>query len=136
MRQNSLAETPRPAPAKPEGRSAISNGKTLFLPGVDGRSREARRFRDLLTGFLDKTGGRYVDVCRALAAMCVERERLESKMACGEVIDTDLLLRLASEIRRSCERLGLIEEPAEDVVLPPDAPSWLVGRRESAESVE
>lgn len=111
---NSPADSPATASLKPEARSRVSNGKTLFLDRVDGRSRAARRFRDLLADFLDKTHGRHADVCRALAAMCVQREGLEAKIARGEAIDTDLLLRLSSEIRRSQERLGLIAATADD----------------------
>ncbi|MQA64501.1 MAG: hypothetical protein GEU76_01145 [Alphaproteobacteria bacterium] len=134
--EKSSAASPATASFKPEARSRVTNGKTLFLDRTDGRSRAARRFRDLLRAFLDKTGGRHADTCRALAAMCMERERLESKMAAGEVIDTDLLLRLASEIRRSQERVGLLEgEPAPEL-LPHDAPLWMIGERAPAPAPE
>ena len=34
-----------------KGRSRVTNHKDL-LPGIDGRTRAARRFRDLVSGFL------------------------------------------------------------------------------------
>ena len=34
--------------SKPSARSRVSNGKDLFLGGVDGRSAYARRYRDIL----------------------------------------------------------------------------------------
>jgi hypothetical protein len=39
-------------------RSRISNGKDLFLEGVDGRSALARRFRDILAQLVSDSGGR------------------------------------------------------------------------------
>ena len=37
-------------------RSAVTNHKDL-LPGLDGRSASARRFRDLVNGFVSDMGG-------------------------------------------------------------------------------
>ena len=104
---NKPADMPRVAAAC--ARSRVTNGRTLLV-GVDGRSKRARRYRDLLTDFVGRTNGRHADLCRALAAMCMERERLEAKMVAGEQIDTDMLVRLAGEIRRSCERVGIVTE--------------------------
>ena len=43
--------------AKPEARSRVSNGKDLFLDGVDGRSAIARRYRDILAQLTSDIGG-------------------------------------------------------------------------------
>ena len=43
--------------AKPEARSRVSNGKDLFLEGVDGRSVLARRYRDILSQLTSDIGG-------------------------------------------------------------------------------
>jgi hypothetical protein len=41
----------------PTTRSRITNGKQM-LAGIDGRSAEARRYRDLAMSFADDLGGR------------------------------------------------------------------------------
>jgi hypothetical protein len=40
----------------PTSRSRVTNG-SKFISGVDGRSAEARRFRDLAMSFADDAGG-------------------------------------------------------------------------------
>ena len=45
------------AVAKPEARSRVSNGKDLFLDGVDGRSVIARRYRDILAQLTSDISG-------------------------------------------------------------------------------
>ena len=66
-------------------RSAVTNHKDL-LPGLDGRSATARRFRDLVNAFVADMGG--LDHCseiklgllRRLAATTVQAEMLEARM--------------------------------------------------------
>ena len=73
-------------------RSAVTNHKDL-LPGLDGRSATARRFRDLVNAFVADMGG--LDRCseirlglvRRLAATTVQAEMLEARMVNGEAID-------------------------------------------------
>ena len=43
--------------AKPSARSRVSNGKDLFVGGVDGRSAYARRYRDILAQLTSDIGG-------------------------------------------------------------------------------
>ena len=70
-------------------RSAVTNHKDL-LPGLDGRSATARRFRDLVNAFVADMGG--LDRCsevrlglvRRLAATTVQAEMLEARMVNGE----------------------------------------------------
>ena len=70
-------------------RSAVTNHKDL-LPGLDGRSASARRFRDLVNAFVADMGG--LDRCseirlglvRRLAATTVQAEMLEARMVNGE----------------------------------------------------
>jgi hypothetical protein len=93
-------------------RSAVSNHKDL-LPGLDGRSASARRFRDLVNAFVADMGG--LDCCseirlglvRRLAATTVQAEMLEARMANGEAIDIATLCTLASTTVRLSQRLGL-----------------------------
>ena len=93
-------------------RSAVSNHKDL-LPGLDGRSASARRFRDLVNAFVADMGG--LDRCseirlglvRRLAATTVQAEMLEARMVNGEQIDISQLCTLASTTVRLSQRLGL-----------------------------
>jgi hypothetical protein len=55
-RSNKPLSSRSPTLAKPTARSRLTNGKEL-LPGVDGRSLWARRFRDVLALHLSDLGG-------------------------------------------------------------------------------
>ena len=93
-------------------RSAVTNHKDL-LPGLDGRSATARRFRDLVNAFVADMGG--LDRCseiklgllRRLAAATVQAELLEARMVNGEEIDIGQLCTLASTTVRIASRVGL-----------------------------
>ena len=93
-------------------RSAVTNHKDL-LPGLDGRSATARRFRDLVNAFVADMGG--LECCseirlglvRRLAATTVQAEMLEARMVNGEQIDISQLCTLASTTVRLSQRLGL-----------------------------
>ena len=93
-------------------RSAVTNHKDL-LPGLDGRSATARRFRDLVNAFVADMGG--LDRCsevrlglvRRLAATTVQAEMLEARMVNGDGIDIATLCTLASTTVRLSQRLGL-----------------------------
>jgi hypothetical protein len=84
-----------------------------MLPGLDGRSATARRFRDLVNAFVADMGG--LDRCseiklgllRRLAAATVQAEMLEARMVNGEAIDIATLCTLASTTVRLSQRLGL-----------------------------
>jgi hypothetical protein len=79
----------------------VKNHKNL-LPGLDGRSASARRFRDLVNAFVADMGG--LDCCseirlgllRRLASTTVQAEMLEARMVNGEAIDIATLCTLAS----------------------------------------
>ena len=93
-------------------RSAVTNHKDL-LPGLDGRSATARRYRDLVNAFVADMGG--LECCseirlglvRRLAATTVQAEMLEARMVNGEEIDISQLCTLASTTVRLSQRLGL-----------------------------
>lgn len=101
---------------KPTARSCVTNGSGLFLGAVDGRSREARRWRDLFRHYMVETDSRNEQLCRQLASLVVRREALDSEVAAGKPVDIDLLLRLSSEIRRSMTRLGLLADPEDEPI--------------------
>ena len=102
------------ASAKPMSttRSRITNGKQL-LAGIDGRTADARRYRDLAASLADDLGGAagLSEAQRALvrqaAAMIVQSERLQSSILRGELVDSEQLTRLANVVARILTRLGL-----------------------------
>lgn len=108
----------------------MTNHKDL-LPGLDGRSATARRFRDLVNAFIADMGG--LDRCseirlgllRRLAATTVQAEMLEARMVNGEAIDIATLCTLASTTVRLSQRLGL-ERRTRDVT--PSLNQYLTGR--------
>jgi hypothetical protein len=96
----------------PRVRSKITNHADL-LPGLDGRSPAARRYRDLILAFLSDAGGLdcvseiRLGLLRRLAAATVQAELLEARMINGEAINIGLLCTLASTSVRLSSRLGL-----------------------------
>jgi hypothetical protein len=97
----------------PTTRSAVSNGSQLFVDNVDGRSKEARRFRDVLAEIISDLGGAdglsegQRQLARRCALMSVECERMEAKSVAGEAIDLDVFGQLSDRIGRAFQRLGL-----------------------------
>jgi hypothetical protein len=93
-------------------RSRITNGKRLLV-GIDGRSAEARRYRDLAISLADDLGGQdklsepAKILVRQAAALTIQVEGLQSKIVLGEDIDLDQLTRLSNVLGRTLHRLGL-----------------------------
>lgn len=104
----------RPTIAKPmlTTRSRITNGKQL-LANVDGRTADARRYRDLCTSLADDLGGAagLTEAQRALvrqaSAVIVQSERLQASILRGELADSEQLVRLCNSATRILTRLGL-----------------------------
>ena len=101
----------------PRHRSRLTNGTTLFLGDVDGRSAIARRFGDLVSELEAERGGRAAmgsvqrQAVRAYATLCVERERIETKMAAGETINADVYGQLCDRMDRQSRRMGPVKAP-------------------------
>jgi hypothetical protein len=105
----------------PTTRSAVSN-LTRFLDGVvDGRSANARRFRDLIADFAEPFGGlkALTESDRVLvkqaAALALRAESMQAAIVNGEAVDHDALIRLSGEARRI---LSSIKRRAEKPKLP------------------
>lgn len=99
---------------KKQARSAVSNGKRLFADAtIDRRGIWARRFRDLVLAYADDLGGLdrlsavQLGLVRRAASLSVAGEKLEAKLATGEVVDWDALSRLSSNFHRISETLGI-----------------------------
>ena len=95
----------------PKSKSRISNGADL-LPGIDGRSLTARRYRDLLSAVLvDQGGDRCSEARRQLvrrfaAAACLA-EQLEARLVNGETISIQEHATLSSTLVRLASRIGI-----------------------------
>ena len=96
-------------------RSRVTNGSKM-VAGLDGRSAEARRYRDLAMSFADDLGGadKLTEAQRTLIAQAatlqVQSERVQAAVLRGEVIDVEQLTRLANAAMRILSRLGLKRE--------------------------
>jgi hypothetical protein len=106
-------------PHKPTARSRVSNGSDL-LPGIDVRSATARRYRDILAalasdqGGADRMGEARTQLCRRFAALAVQAEALEARLASGETIDLQQHALLCSTLTRLASRIG-IDRVARDI---------------------
>lgn len=108
----------------------VGNGRALFLENVDGRGLVARRFRELYrTAIADLGGEERVgegqrQLARRFAALAVEAESLEARMADGEPLDLERYLPLTNALRRVAATLG-VERPPD---LPPPTLNDYLGR--------
>ena len=92
-------------------RSAVTNGTRLFLNEItDYRTREARRFRDILTAILDGLETEETEasrqIARRLALMCLKAELLEQDAVNGKDIDIEQFGALSERISRIFTRLN------------------------------
>ena len=100
-------------------RSAVSNGRRLFVEG-DGNSAWSRRFRDLVAEHVNDLDGperlseAQHSLIRRVATIEVELEVMEGRLSMGEAVSLDSYTRAAGHLRRLLETLG-IERRARDV---------------------
>ena len=114
-------------------RSRVTNGKVLFAKGGDNRGAWSRRWKDLYELHCSDYGGTecmseaQLAICGAAATTRVEMEQIAARMSEGATRpdDVDLYNRLAGNLRRHLEVLGL-ERKARDVT--PDLRSYLAAR--------
>ena len=98
-------------------RSAITNGNRQFALGGDGRGAWVRRWRDLAELHMIDRGGEGLlsegqkSLCRRAATLEVNLEQLEANMSEGQGVDLDVYNRLAGNLRRLFETLGLERVP-------------------------
>jgi hypothetical protein len=100
-----------PASRKPTARSRVSNGKQLFLEGVDGRTPLVRRYRDVLAELVSDLGGDPSEaqslIARRAATLAVWCEQAEAEMAAGRDFDVSVYATSANALRRLLADLGL-----------------------------
>lgn len=122
----------KPALRKAEAQSRVTNGKEV-LPGVDGRSLIARRFRDVVDavaadqGGADRLSEARLQLIRRFAASAVVAEQMEAQLALGHTIDVATHSTLTSTMVRVASRIG-INRKAREVV--PTLAEYLTRRDE------
>ena len=98
-------------------RSRVSNGRQLFLDGVDARTAIARRFRDLFFEIISDLGGTENtsegerQLARRCTALAVEAERMEAELASGGEFNVELYVTLTNALGRALSRIGLERRP-------------------------
>jgi hypothetical protein len=114
---------PRPAESSPavrdalaerpsRQRSRVTNGSKL-IAGVDGRTAEARRFKDVAVSLADDLGGAaaLTEAQRALvkqaASLVVQSESLQGAMLRGEAISDEQMTRVARASDGQIESSGI-----------------------------
>lgn len=101
------------APRSAANRSRVTNGRALFVEAIDGRSREARRFRDVLSEIVSDLGGPDTlsegqrQLARRASMLSVQCEVLEGQAVAGKAIDLEVFGKLTDRLGRTFQRLGL-----------------------------
>jgi hypothetical protein len=100
-------------PARKDQRSAVTNGKRLFVVRP-GDTAWSRRFRDILASILSDLGGyenglseAQTQLARRATTLCIACERLEGVAASGVEIDIALYGEIVDRLGRCLQRLGL-----------------------------
>jgi hypothetical protein len=90
-------------------RSAVTNGAKLLV-GIDMRSPTARRYRDLVHAYRAEIGGDLSEpemaMIKTAAGLSVQAELMQARIVNGEVVNSDDLIRLSSEVRRILDAIG------------------------------
>lgn len=127
MTDNNRTAAPEPPtsrgkiPRKPTARSAVSNGTKQLIAG-DERGVWARRRHDIIAAHISDLGGpetlseALLSLCRMSATIRVEMELMEARLSHSESVDLDLYNRLAGNLRRCLESIGL-KRVAKEVTL-------------------
>ena len=107
-------------------RSAVTNATRSFI-AADGRSRTARRMRDLQRQYEDDFRGDLTAAAlqsiRRAASLSTQLELMDAAIARGEVLDLDAQTRMNGQLRRTLRDLGLLVPPERARHNGPRAPS-------------
>jgi hypothetical protein len=94
-------------------RSKLTNDPLKFLRGRDGRTRQGRRRRDLVTIYINALGGRaavselQLVTVRKAAELTTAAETVRARVLTGDASDLDALVKLEGEARRAVRALGI-----------------------------
>ncbi|MGC1354166.1 MAG: hypothetical protein WA858_30975 [Xanthobacteraceae bacterium] len=106
----------RPKKVKDHRRSRVTNGSEL-LPGIDGRSPTAKRYKDLIDAITVDQGGAdlmseaRMQLIRRFAAAACLAEQMEAVIVAGGQIDLEDYAKLSSTLVRLVNHLGLERVP-------------------------
>jgi hypothetical protein len=99
-------------PRAPVARSRVTNGVDI-LPGIDGRSPTARRYRDICAQVASDQGGAErmsearMQLVRRFAGLAVLAENVEANLVNGGSVDVVEYSQLTSTLTRVVQRLGI-----------------------------
>jgi hypothetical protein len=120
-------------PRKNANRAAVSNGTRLLPGSVDGRSRFARRYRDLVQdisvdlGGADRLSTLQHQLIRRAAALASQCELIEADIAAGRPADLERFASAIALLTRVSRQLGL-QRIARDITGAPDLRAYLAAR--------
>jgi hypothetical protein len=119
---------PRIKPTSGTARSRVSN-RSRILPGVDGRSATARRFRDICRSYELEAGDNVTEVerdpIRQAAGLVVRGEQMQAALIRGEPVNNDELVRISSTAKRLLETIRAKADKRK-----PSGPDLLPGARD------
>jgi hypothetical protein len=123
-----------------KNRSAVTNGKRLFVEGGDLRGPWARRFRDVQSQHLSDLGGSAAisesenSLVRRVAVLTIELEKLEARFSADPNVDIaslDAYQRGVNSLRRLLETLAAgLSRRARDVT---EHPTYMAIEYENTE---
>ena len=115
---------------KPQARSRVGTGKTLFLERVDSRSIAARRFKEVFRQIIADIGGdpteAQTQIARRATALAIWCESVEAQLVGGAQLDIGQFTTAANSLRRLLSDLGL-ERKARNVT--PSLNEYLASKR-------
>jgi hypothetical protein len=118
-------------------KSAVTNGKRMFVEAGDGNGPWARRMRDVIELHISDLGGlenaseAERSIIRRAATLTIELERLEAKFSTlpngPRAEDLDLYQRASNSLRRLLESIGIQRRPRD---VTPSVEAYLAARKE------
>ncbi|MFI4935204.1 MAG: hypothetical protein ACHP7N_11330 [Caulobacterales bacterium] len=122
------------AARKPMARSRVGNGKVL-VEGVDGRSAQARRLRDVIADLTADLGGDLGEAerlqVRAVAGLVVHGEHLTADMLNGRDVDSEQLTRVSNSAARLLAALKRNRQRRAPPAATPTLAEYLAAKRQA-----
>jgi hypothetical protein len=125
-----------PSAAVAPTRRAKQSNDPLRLPNINGNSPTGRRWRDLVRHYADALGEERMrhEATRAqvgsVVSLTLQSESLQARLARGETVDSDQIIRTANALRRAVKGLGL--KPAHAKASTPRLADYLASKRVGA----
>ncbi len=97
---------------------AAGSNRRHLLPGLDGRSRKSRRFRDLVTSLsegispFESLSEEHAALVRQTALLMMAAESTQSAAISGEAVDVGTMLETTATLERLLKELRTLREQA------------------------